>query len=43
MDIYEKKMKALDYFKDRLLSSDAKELIGKIILFGSVGKRRSYS
>lgn len=38
MDIYEKKRKALNYFKDRLLSSDAKELIGKIILFGSVAK-----
>jgi uncharacterized protein (UPF0332 family) len=36
MDIYEKKLKALDYFKNRLLNSDVKDMIAEIILFGSV-------
>ena len=36
MGIYEKKLKALDYFKNRLLNSDVKDMIAEIILFGSV-------
>lgn len=36
MGIYEKKLKALDYFKNRLLNSEVKDMIAEIILFGSV-------
>ena len=36
MDIYKKKLNALDYFKNRLLNSEVKDMIAEIILFGSV-------
>jgi uncharacterized protein (UPF0332 family)/predicted nucleotidyltransferase len=40
MTLLEKKYKALDYFLKYLLSTEAKKYIAKIILFGSVAKRK---
>lgn len=36
MSVYKKKREALDFFTNTLLSSEVKDVIGKIILFGSV-------